>query len=95
MCERCRDSGILCGCYGKCYTCGKDVNRGSEGWPCSDCEKWYCDNCRYCNNSCIECNPDNYEDNNTDNEDNNTNNNSDEDSNNSDNNNTNNIVKGG
>ena len=94
MCERCRDSEILCGCYGTCYTCGKDVNRGSHGWPCGDCEKWYCGNCLY-NNPCIECNPDNYEDNNTDNEDNNTDNNSDEDANNTDNNDTNNIIKGG
>jgi hypothetical protein len=57
MCGDCRNSDILCGCYGSCYTCGRDVNRGSEGWPCNDCEKWYCDSCRYDDNDCQECNP--------------------------------------
>jgi hypothetical protein len=33
------------------------VNRGSNGWPCNDCDKWYCDGCRYGDNECEECNP--------------------------------------
>ena len=57
MCSDCRNSDILCGCYGECYTCGCEVDRGSDGWPCNDCEKWYCDSCRYDDNDCQECNP--------------------------------------
>jgi len=32
MCYKCRNNGkSLCGCYGKCYTCDFDLNRGSDG----------------------------------------------------------------
>jgi hypothetical protein len=57
MCIECRNSEVDCGCYGECYSCGRDVNRGSEGWPCGECEKWYCNNCRRDDNSCKECGP--------------------------------------
>jgi hypothetical protein len=57
MCYECRNSEVDCGCYGRCYSCGDDVNRGSDGWPCGECEKWYCRGCRQCENSCKECGP--------------------------------------
>ena len=57
MCKDCANTDILCGCYGECYSCGRDVNRGSDGWPCNDCDKWYCSGCRYGDNECEECNP--------------------------------------
>lgn len=58
MCEDCRDrNDIMCGCYGNCYTCGTEVNRGSEGWPCGECGIWYCDDCRRGDNPCKECGP--------------------------------------
>lgn len=58
MCDKCRNRDILCGCYGECYTCDSDVNRGSDGWPCNECEKWYCRYCRYTGeNTCDDCNP--------------------------------------
>jgi hypothetical protein len=57
MCKECRNSDVDCGCYGECYSCGRDVNRGSEGWPCGECEKWYCDDCRRGDNPCKECGP--------------------------------------
>jgi hypothetical protein len=57
MCYECRNNEVDCGCYGNCYSCGTDVNRGSEGWPCGECEKWYCWGCRQCDNSCKECGP--------------------------------------
>lgn len=57
MCKDCANTDILCGCYGECYSCGRDINRGSNGWPCNDCDKWYCDRCRYGDNQCEECNP--------------------------------------
>lgn len=57
MCKDCAYTDIQCGCYGKCCVCEGDVDRGSDGWPCYDCKKWYCGNCRYVNNSCKECNP--------------------------------------
>jgi hypothetical protein len=56
MCYECRNNEVDCGCYGECYSCGVDVNRGSEGWPCGECEKWYCHYCRESdNNQCKEC----------------------------------------
>ena len=61
MCYECRNTdNIMCGCFGECYTCGRDVDRGSDGWPCNECEKWYCHNCRcrLTDNSCKECGPD-------------------------------------
>lgn len=57
MCSDCRNGDDLCGCYGHCYSCGTEVNRGSEGWPCNDCDKWYCDGCRRGYNPCPECGP--------------------------------------
>lgn len=57
MCYECRNNEVDCGCYGHCYCCGVDINRGSEGWPCGECEKWYCDGCRQDDNPCKECGP--------------------------------------
>ncbi len=57
MCYECRNNEVDCGCYGECYSCGVDVNRGSDGWPCGECEKWYCRGCRDCDNPCKECGP--------------------------------------
>jgi hypothetical protein len=57
MCYECRNNEVDCGCYGHCYSCGVDVNRGSDGWPCGECEKWYCRDCRQCDNPCKECGP--------------------------------------
>ncbi len=57
MCYECRNNEVDCGCYGECYSCGTDVNRGSDGWPCNECEKWYCCGCRDCDNPCKECGP--------------------------------------
>ena len=63
MCIECRNNdNINCGCYGQCYSCGDDVNRGSEGWPCGECEKWYCNYCRRGDNPCKECGPEESED---------------------------------
>jgi hypothetical protein len=61
MCYECRNNEVDCGCYGECYSCGVDVNRGSEGWPCGECEKWYCHGCRQCDNPCKECGPESEE----------------------------------
>lgn len=61
MCYECRNNEVDCGCYGKCYSCGVDVNRGSDGWPCGECEKWYCRGCRDCDNPCKECGPESEE----------------------------------
>jgi hypothetical protein len=57
MCYQCRNNEVDCGCYGECYSCGVDVDRGSDGWPCGECEKWYCRGCRDCDNPCKECGP--------------------------------------
>ena len=55
MCSNCSGTGEPnCGCYGKCSRCGTDVNRGSDGWPCNKCKKWYCHDCR-CSSKCKEC----------------------------------------
>ena len=61
MCYQCRNNEVDCGCYGECYSCGVDVNRGSDGWPCGECEKWYCQGCRDCDNPCKECGPESEE----------------------------------
>jgi hypothetical protein len=60
LCKRCRDSyDIKCGCYGDCAGCGREVDRGSDGWPCHKCDKWFCGKCRFTEkNDCKECNPD-------------------------------------
>jgi hypothetical protein len=60
MCVECRNGDILCGCYGKCYFCNRDVDRGTDGWPCGECNRWGCYDCRVGDNGCKECNP-NYE----------------------------------
>ena len=57
MCYECRNNEVDCGCYGHCYSCGTDVDRGSDGWPCGECEKWYCCDCRRYDNPCKECGP--------------------------------------
>ena len=55
MCRNCSGSGEPnCGCYGTCCSCGTDVNRGSDGWPCYKCEKWYCQSCKHFS-KCEEC----------------------------------------
>lgn len=56
MCYECQNTdNIMCGCFGECYTCGRDVDRGSDGWPCLECGKWYCRRCRRCDNPCKDC----------------------------------------
>lgn len=57
LCEVCKDNDdIWCGCYGNCTSCGDDVDRGGDGWPCSQCKQWLCEKCRgskkcmYCGN---------------------------------------------
>jgi hypothetical protein len=71
MCIECRNNEVDCGCYGECYTCGSDVNRGSDGWPCNECDKWYCRYCRYTGeNTCDDCNPNDESDNNNNESDN-------------------------
>lgn len=57
MCVECRDNEVDCGCYGHCYSCGDDINRGEDGWPCGECKKWYCRYCRQSDNPCKECGP--------------------------------------
>ena len=58
MCIECRNNdNIDCGCYGHCYSCGDDIDRGGDGWSCGECEKWYCRYCRKCDNPCKECGP--------------------------------------
>jgi len=65
MCKNCRENGEnKCGCYGNCYFCGIDVDRGNHGWPCYKCKKWYCSECKYKPtfnelNKCVECKMDN------------------------------------
>ena len=55
MCKSCGGNGEPnCGCYGKCSSCNTDVNRGTNGWPCNKCKKWYCEGCRH-NSKCKEC----------------------------------------
>ena len=58
MCTKCRNGDNLCGCYGACYHCDVYLDRGKNGWPCNECEKWYCHDCSLTNNSCKECGPD-------------------------------------
>ena len=57
MCDDCRNNETQCGCYGKCFWCGREVNRGSDGWPCWECDRWGCYDCRLGYNDCKECNP--------------------------------------
>ncbi len=53
-CKRCCDENEFCECYGECSGCGHDVNRGENGWPCSTCKKWLCENCNQ-KYGCKEC----------------------------------------
>ena len=55
MCSDCRNGDDLCGCYGHCSSCGTEVNRGADGWPCGECDQWLCSGCCRCDNSCPEC----------------------------------------
>jgi hypothetical protein len=57
MCIECRNNEVDCGCYGHCCSCWVDINRGSEGWPCGECKKWYCRGCIQCDNPCKYCGP--------------------------------------
>lgn len=55
MCNTCKeDDDILCGCYGKCDSCNCDVDRGSDGWKCMDCQEWLCDDCKN-ESECSRC----------------------------------------
>ena len=58
MCRACSDiDDGMCDCFGKCYTCGTDVSRGS-GWPCGECGIWNCSDCKKSDkNPCKECGP--------------------------------------
>ena len=62
MCVECRNGDILCGCYGNCYWCDRDVTRGSDGWPCGECNRWGCYDCRLGDNDCNKCNPNDEDD---------------------------------
>ena len=56
MCNQCKDDdNVMCGCYGECTSCGKNVDRGEDGWPCSTCKQWLCGKCRPKNKGCKEC----------------------------------------
>jgi hypothetical protein len=64
MCEQCReDYDVRCGCYGECTDCGVDVDRGENGWPCDECGKWLCHDCKK-NSDCKECGYNSEDDNN-------------------------------
>ena len=58
LCIKCSDvDDLMCDCFGKCYTCGTDVSRGS-GWPCGECGIWNCRDCKKSDkNTCKECGP--------------------------------------
>lgn len=63
LCKDCyenKNGESICGCYGNCYFCRKNVNRGNDGWPCYKCKKWYCNDCKQEYNfnqlnKCTEC----------------------------------------
>jgi hypothetical protein len=58
MCVLCKDNhNVQCGCYGECTECNNDVNRGDNGWPCTTCAQWLCEDCEPTkwNKSCEEC----------------------------------------
>ena len=56
MCTNCTyNDDILCGCYGTCYNCETDVNRGEHGWPCSTCNRWFCSKECHRQNNCRDC----------------------------------------
>jgi len=60
ICYESKSGESICGCYGSCNSCGADVDRGSDGWPCYECKKWYCKECKRMPqfnkwNKCKEC----------------------------------------
>ena len=56
MCSKCRNNNnINCDCYGKCYTCKKDISRDISGLPCGDCGIWNCKDCKKVDTKCINC----------------------------------------
>lgn len=63
LCKDCYENKSgenICGCYGNCYFCGKNVDRGNDGWPCYKCKKWYCNDCKQTYdfnklNKCTKC----------------------------------------
>ena len=57
MCEECKNNETRCGCSGKCFWCKRALNRESDGWPCDECSRWGCYDCRLSYNDCKECNP--------------------------------------
>lgn len=47
LCNKCEnDDEVLCKCYGTCDSCECEVNRGSDGWRCMDCQEWLCYDCK-------------------------------------------------
>ena len=55
MCTSCSGNGDnRCACYGNCSYCSKNVDRGNDGWPCYECRKWLCSDCKY-KSKCNEC----------------------------------------
>ncbi len=61
-CPDCSGDGEAnCGCFGNCSKCQADINRGANGWPCSTCFNWYCDDCRVVDNNCKDCSSSNNE----------------------------------
>lgn len=55
MCDECKlDDDNLCGCYGTCDSCNCEVNRGSDGRKCMDCQEWLCNDCKM-ESECSRC----------------------------------------
>ena len=47
LCNKCEnDDEVLCKCYGTCDSCECEVNRGSDGRRCMDCQEWLCYDCK-------------------------------------------------
>ncbi len=55
MCKNCQGTDKKCECYGICTNCSNNVNRGAHGWPCNDCNGWYCSNKCKKTSKCKEC----------------------------------------
>jgi hypothetical protein len=56
MCSKCRNNeNINCDCYGKCYTCKKNISRDISGLPCAECGIWNCEDCKKIDIKCINC----------------------------------------
>lgn len=46
MCVQCyNDETISCNCFGVCSECDTNINNGENGWSCSKCKTWFCDDC--------------------------------------------------